>query len=160
MRISVMLVPLGSLAVSVLAGCEPSESSHYVADQEREQSVPSGNGWEFVDMQNDELRRENERLKAERDKALADKTILEGQRDVAIAERDDARGGHLRYKLWLGLIIGVIACGIVGVVGWVGSALLRKPKVLSTAEEKDCCPRCGMKRTPGETVCRECGTHF
>ena len=162
MRTAVKLALLSCVAISIVAGCDDestSGSSPYVADREKEASGSSG-GWDFCESENTKLKRENERLRAERDKALSDITTVEGQRDRAISERDEALKGHKKSKLWLGLILGVIACVIVGIVGWMGVAFLRKPKILTPTEEKECCPRCGMKRTPGETVCRECGTHF
>lgn len=163
MRTAVKLALLSCVGILMVVGCDDestSGSSPYVADRKNEPSGSSSGGWKFWESEKEKLKRENEHLRAERDKALSEKAAVEGQRDKAISERDEALKGHKKSKLWLGLILGVIACVIVGIVGWMGTAFLRKPKILTSTEEKECCPRCGMKRTPGETVCRECGTHF
>ena len=163
MRTAVKLALLSCVAIFIVAGCDDestSGSSPYVADRAKESSGSSSGGWKFWESENTKLKREIESLRAERDKALADKATAIMERDKAISERDEALKGHKKSKLWLGLLLGVIAGVFVGIAGWMGFAFLRKPKVLTTAEEKESCPRCGMKRTPGETVCRECGTHF
>lgn len=162
MHIAVKLALLSCVGIFMVAGCDDestSGSSPYVADQGKGSSGSSSGGG-FWESENTKLKRENEHLRAERDKALSEKAAVEGQRDKAMSERDEALKGHKKSKLWLGLLLGVIAGVFVGITGWMGFAMLRKPKVLTSAEEKECCPRCGMKRTPGETICRECGTHF
>ena len=99
-------------------------------------------------------------LKSDRDKAVSAMKSAKDERMKLIEERDEAMKKQKKSKMWLGVVLGTIAGAFAVIVAWLGFALLQKPKEVTSTEAKESCPRCGMKRTPGETVCRECGTHF
>ena len=85
---------------------------------------------------------------------------VEAEKQRAVEERDKAVAEKNKADLWLGIVLSVIGAIAVVFVGWVGVSLFKKQGPTTSSEILDTCPKCGMKRTSGESVCRRCGTHF
>ena len=97
----------------------------------------------------------------ERDDAIAREQKASQERDEAILERDKAQAeAKSRYVTLSVIAYGALGVGIVLIVGCF--FLFRSsPKHLPSSVQDDLhCPRCGWEHAPGETVCKNCKTHF
>ena len=150
---------LTTLSIFALVGCDESSSGGSSIEPNHPKPVAEGKGswWES---ENSKLKREIEQYK--RQIAQLEEQLKAAQEEKAKAEedRDAALAGKKKSDLWLGIVFGTIGCVIFTVFIWIGKLLLLRPVKVTTSEVLDSCPRCGMKRTPGESICRECRTHF
>ena len=108
-----------------------------------------------------QLTGECDTLKAKARKFEEEKAALTQQVARLTQERDEAQA-VARARCMTVNIIGWSALGI-GVVLIVGFFWLlaggRKHTPISTQDDLHC-PRCGWEHAPGETVCKNCKTHF
>lgn len=148
--------------ILVLAGCQKEEetsggSSPTVPDHPKQVVEGKRSWWES---ENSKLKREIEQYKRQIDHLEAQLKSAQKEKAKAEEDRDAALAGKKKSDLLLGIVFGTIGCVIFTVFIWIGKLLLLRPVKVTTSEVLDSCPRCGMKRTPGESICRECGTHF
>ena len=150
---------LTTLSIFALVGCDESSSGGSSTEPNHPKPVAEGKGswWESestklkwqVQQDKRQIAQLEEQLKA----AQEEKAKAEDERDVAI-------DGKNQSDLWLEVVVGTIGCVIIAVLILIGKALFFRPAGVATSEVLDHCPRCGVKRTTGESICRECGTHF
>ena len=146
-------------SVVALEGCDESSGGGSETVPDRPKPVVEGKSswWES---ENSKLKRQIEQYKRQIEHLEAQLKSSQKEQAKAEKERDAALAGKKKSDLWLGIVFGTIGCVIVAVLVWIGKWLLLRPVKVTASEVLDSCPRCGMKRTPGESTCRECGTHF
>ena len=114
------------------------------------------------------LEQENAQLSQKLDNAIAEKNNAIAEKNNAIAERDkaivaqqvaenEARDRYIVLSViaYVALGIGILLIG--GFLFMVQSAKKNRPQ---SVMDNLHCPRCGWEHAAGETVCKNCKTHF
>lgn len=97
----------------------------------------------------------------ERDDAIAREQKASQERDEAILERDKAQAeAKSRYVTLSVIAYGALGVGIVLIVGCFFLFRSSSKHLPSSVQDDLHCPRCGWEHAPGETVCKNCKTHF
>ena len=107
------------------------------------------------------LEQENAQLSQKLDNAIAEKNNAIAERDKAIVAQqvaeNEARDRYIVLSViaYVALGIGILLIG--GFLFMVQSAKKNRPQ---SVMDNLHCPRCGWEHAAGETVCKNCKTHF